>query len=164
MKTLSCFILLFLLIISSSCSNTKTDQLSETDTAATASSKPATDTVLAKLKAQAKPTQQTDTTIQTHIMRWQQVLVNESGTSYEFIDRNGNPYSCMINMPDFDFYNNKFFTAKYAPQAQFPTITWKEGVNEAWYHITIKVQEGEDEDGVKATYNVVTAIEPLNKE
>lgn len=162
MKTLSGFILLFLLIISLSCSNTKTDQLSEKDTAAVVSAEPATDTVLAKLKAQARPTQSTDTTIQTHIMRWQQVLVNENGTSYEFIDRNGNPYSCMINMPDFDFYNNKYFVAKYAPQAQFPTITWKEGVNETWYRVAIQEEYGEDEDGVKTKYNVIKAINPLN--
>lgn len=162
MKTLSGFMLMFLLFVTVSCSNLKTDQSSETDTVATVSTEPAADTVLARLKAQARPTQPTDTTIQTHIMRWQQVLVNENGTSYEFIDRNGNPYSCMINMPDFDFYNNKYFEAKYAPQAQFPTITWKEGVNETWYRVTVKEEYGEDEDGIKTKYNLIKAIDPLN--
>ena len=161
MKALSTFVLL-LLFAMTACNNSKPDQTSISDSVTTASNSE-TDTLLAKIKAQAKPVQPVDTTIQTRIMRWQNVVVNENGTSYEFLDRDGNAISCIINMAGFDFYNNPYFVAKYAAQAQFPTITMKDGVNETWYHVTIKKETGQDEEGVKSTYNVVTAIEPLNK-
>src|SRR5689334_4142702 len=99
MKTLPGIALVLLLSIA--CSNTKTDQLPEKDSVAAGT--PDTDTL-----AKAKPQEKTDSTIQTRIMRWQNVVVDENGTSYEFMDRDGNPFSCMINMPGFDFYNNQY--------------------------------------------------------
>lgn len=112
---------------------------------------------------QLRPTAETDSTKQFLTLKWKNVLVDEFGTMYEFMDNKGNPYTFMINIPNFDFYDNEYFTAKYAPNAQFPVITMLEVTETTWYTATIEEKRGEDEEGVASVYKVITALKPLGQ-